>query len=250
MPRTAASDSVQCGVSFSAEAVQLFGVHQHLPRGVQLLVFPRADLCPGDFVTLEREQVDPCGLLALVELQGLQLRPERLDACERLANPGAVPLQARVFIEQTEMTVRIHQDLVLMLTMQFHKSVRELPQGSGRDQRAVDERTAAALRRDFAPKHHFHIAIMELCLHLRQILPGAHQFARRPAAKQKPDGLYQDGFSRTGFAGEDIQAGLELDLHLLNHREVSNSQIAQHEGGSGGGHGNKHRTLETPQLPL
>ena len=87
------------------------------------------------------------------------------------------------------MTLGIHQDLVLMLAVQLYEPVRKLPQRSGRNERAIHERTATALCRDFAPQHHLHVAILELRLHLSDVLTGAHQVAGSPAAKQEPDGL-------------------------------------------------------------
>ena len=61
-----------------------------------------------------------------------------------------------------------------------------------------------------------------------RVLAGAHEVARGPAAEQETHGLDQDGFTRAGFAGEDVQARLELDLGRVDDREPLDAEEAKH----------------------
>ena len=53
--------------------------------------------------------------------------------------------------------------------------------------------------------------------------------ARPP--EQQADRFDEDRLARAGFAGQDVQAGVEFDLDRINHREVLNAQEAEHENG-------------------
>ena len=63
-------------------------------------------------------------------------------------------------------------------------------------------------------------------------LAGAHQIGRRAGAEQEADGLDEDRLARARLAGQDVEAGLELDLDGLDHREVADAEEAQHVGGT------------------
>ena len=56
--------------------------------------------------------------------------------------------------------------------------------------------------------------------------------AEARAAEQQPDGLDEDRFARSGLAGQDVEARLELDLDGLDHREVADAEKAEHAGGT------------------
>ena len=50
--------------------------------------------------------------------------------------------------------------------------------------------------------------------------------ARPPISR--PDGLHEHRFSGAGFAGQDVQAGLEFDLERIDDGEVFNAKEAKH----------------------
>ena len=58
--------------------------------------------------------------------------------------------------------------------------------------------------------------------------PGAHQVLRGAVAKDRIDGIDQDGFARTGLAGQHIQPRFKVHLRLLDHGNIFNLQAAQH----------------------
>ena len=103
-----------------------------------------------------------------------------------------------------------------------------LLQGAGRGQRAVDERAAAALRGDLAPHQQLFPAALEDRFDGRGVFAGADEVAGRAPAEQQADRLDENGLAGAGFAGQDVQAGVELDLDRVDDREVPDAQEAKH----------------------
>jgi hypothetical protein len=69
----------------------------------------------------------------------------------------------------------------------------------------------------------------------RGVCSRAHEVTGRSAAEEQTDGLDEDRFARTGFAGQNIEARPEFDLDLIDDREASYSQEAEHKDVSGTG---------------
>ncbi len=63
-------------------------------------------------------------------------------------------------------------------------------------------------------------------------LAGADQIGRGAGAEQQADRLDEDRLARAGLAGQDVEAGLELDLDGLDDRKVADAEEAQHVGGT------------------
>src|SRR5258708_31102743 len=61
-------------------------------------------------------------------------------------------------------------------------------------------------------------------------LAGANHVGRRARAEQQSERAQDDGFAGAGFAGEDIEAGAELEMSFLDDREVAYVQFEQHPG--------------------
>ena len=61
-----------------------------------------------------------------------------------------------------------------------------------------------------------------------RVLAGADEVARRAAAEQQADGLDQDRLAGAGLAGQDVEAGVELDLDRVDDREVRDAEEAEH----------------------
>ena len=101
-------------------------------------------------------------------------------------------------------------------------------QRAGGRQRAVDERAAAALRGDLAADEQLFAAALEDRFDGRGVLAGADEVARGAAAEQQADGLDEDRLAGAGFAGQDVQAGVELDLDRVDDREVLDAKEAEH----------------------
>src|SRR5205814_936430 len=120
------------------------------------------------------------------------------------------------------------QRLVLVLSVQLDEPAREVLQRAGRSKSAVDERAAPALRGDLASDDQLFAAALEDGFYRRAVFAGANQVARRPAAQQQADGLDEDRFAGAGFAREDVQPRLELDLGGVNDGQVADAQEAEH----------------------
>src|SRR5688500_2770911 len=51
-------------------------------------------------------------------------------------------------------------------------------------------------------------------------------------AGDEPQGIENDRFAGTGFTGEDVKAGLELQHDLIDDRKILNAKLAQHRSPS------------------
>ena len=132
-------------------------------------------------------------------------------------------------VEQREVLRRIEQRLVLVLSVQIDERRAELAQRRGRRERVVDERAAAALRRDLAAHDDLApVGPLEDGLHGRGVLAGADEVGARASADEQVDGLDEDGLAGAGFSREDVQARLELDLEPIDDREMAHAEEAKH----------------------
>ena len=61
-----------------------------------------------------------------------------------------------------------------------------------------------------------------------ELLAGAHEVRRGAAANQKANGADQDRLARSSFSGEDIQAGLELELELVDDGKMADGKKTKH----------------------
>jgi hypothetical protein len=219
---------VQQRIGLGAEALQPLGIRQHLPRGRQLTVLPGPDVGAADLVPLKGQEIDAGTLLPLVDSQGVELGTDGADPGKSLGNGLPARLQVSVRVEQVEVALRIEQHLVLVLSVQLDESVREFAQRSRRRERIVHEGPAATLCRDLAADDHLAAVDLEDGLNAGGIGARAHQVARRPPAEKEADRLDQDRLARARLASEDVQAGLELDLDLIDDREIADRQVPQH----------------------
>jgi hypothetical protein len=75
---------------------------------------------------------------------------------------------------------------------------------------------------------------LEDCLDRCDFFAGTDEVARGASAKQQPDGFDEDGLAGPGFATEDVQAGLELDLYRVDDCQPPDAKEPEHrkEGNS------------------
>src|SRR4029453_13922490 len=106
----------------------------------------------------------------------------------------------------------------------------QIAQRGRRGERAVDERAAAALRGDLPAHEHSLPPRFENGLDGGGDLPRPHEVAGRTTTQKQADRADEHGLARAGFAGQYIEARPELDLDRIDHRELANSEEAQHEG--------------------
>jgi hypothetical protein len=67
------------------------------------------------------------------------------------------------------------------------------------------------------------------CFHDGFIEASSHDLALRPATEDQVKRLDQDGFARTGLAGQNSEAFTKLDLQRVDDGEVSDAEGGQHE---------------------
>ena len=119
---------------------------------------------------------------------------------------------------------------MLVLAVQFDQACRQLAQRRRGRERAVHEGPAAALRRNLAAHEELLSCAFEDGFDRRGFLTGPDELSRRPTAQQKSDRLDENRLSGTGLAGQHVEAGLELDLRLVDDSQMSDAQEAEHGG--------------------
>ena len=62
--------------------------------------------------------------------------------------------------------------------------------------------------------------------------PGADQFPGGPFTQHRTHGVDDDGFARAGLTGEGIEAGMELNVRLLDNGNIFNVKQFQHRNHS------------------
>ena len=138
---------------------------------------------------------------------------------------------------------RIEQTHRIVLTVDVDQPTAQFTQNGCRGWHPVDTAAAFALGGDLAAEQQCFRALvaglLKLIQHSRRHLlkggadhrlcsPGAHQVLRGAVAKDRIDGIDQDGFARTGLAGQYIQPRFKVHLRLLDHGNIFNLQAAQH----------------------
>jgi len=123
---------------------------------------------------------------------------------------------------------RIQQCLVLVLTVELDQPRRQILQRARGGEPVVDEGATAALRRDFAANQQFLAAGFEDGFDERALFAGPDEVAGRAAAEQEADRLDENRLPRAGLAGQDVQAGLELDLDRVDDGEMLDAEKSEH----------------------
>ena len=75
------------------------------------------------------------------------------------------------------------------------------------------------------------IEVVEFRLHVRVSFARADEVGRCAASHEQPDRLDEHRLAGPGFAGQDVQPGLEFDLDRIDNGEVLNAQKAKHLDG-------------------
>src|ERR671918_2124969 len=123
---------------------------------------------------------------------------------------------------------------MFVLAVKIHEPRSLLANGRGSGQRAVQGCAApAALCRDFPSDDELAaLWVLEDRLDRGVFLARADQVCRGAPAREKPKGTHNDGLPCTGFTGQDVEAGLELQLEPLDHSKIPNRQKAEHRARS------------------
>ena len=182
-------------------------------------------------------------LVGFPGLQGVQLA---LDL-HQLAVAGIVLVEQLlvmgILVQQPQMGGRVCQALAVMLAVNTQEPCGNVPYHSRRGGHAVDAAGTFAVGADFPVQKQiigvFVAEFFQLFVdRSRNLLKGgpdggllgtaANQFPGCTVAKNGVDGVDEDGFARTRFAGQHVQAGCELHLGLFDDRDIFNFQLCQH----------------------
>ena len=97
-----------------------------------------------------------------------------------------------------------------------------------RRQRSVDERAAAAVGGNLAPDQDLFVPTLENRLDAGGVLAGPDEVAGRAAAEQQVDCSDENRLAGAGFAGQDVQAGVEFDLDRIDDRQMGDAKETKH----------------------
>ncbi len=84
------------------------------------------------------------------------------------------------------------------------------------------------MRRDLAPHEQLFSTALEDGFDSGGLLARPHEVAGGTAPKEQPYRLHQDRFACAGFAGQDVEARVELDLDGVDHGEVLDAKEREH----------------------
>ena len=131
--------------------------------------------------------------------------------------------------------------------MQIDQQRAELREHRRRRGAAVHPGPRASFRRDLAAHHHaavLHVEAepldlppgpavdpLECAFDDRLPRSGADVATRRALAKEEREGVDEHRLARAGLAGEDVEAGAEVEGDVGNGREVADAELGEHQVG-------------------
>jgi hypothetical protein len=71
---------------------------------------------------------------------------------------------------------------------------------------------------------------LELAGHHEAVAPLPHEVGGAAPAREKSDGVDEDGLPRAGLPGENGQSRTQVEIEVLDDREVSDRETAKHPG--------------------
>ena len=129
-----------------------------------------------------------------------------------------------------------------MLLVNVHQLVPERFELSHAGLGVVHEHARASILQDFAANGQprgggqvlgqqptFQVRCAEPAFHHGAVGRQAHTCGVGPIAKQQAQGAKQDALARTGFAGEDVEPFVEIELHFRDEGVVSDVNPPQHQ---------------------
>ncbi len=182
-------------------------------------------------------------LVALRRERGL-LIPQAVQRRVRLRHRRALGLRVGECVEDVALGVGVEQRLGLVLAVEIHQQRAELAEHRGGGRAAVHPRPRAALGRDLAP--HDQPSVLEIEAEgfdplagdlvdpLERALDdglrgaGTHAAAGGALAEQQRERIHQHGLPRPGLAGEDVEAGAEMEGDVGDGGEVADAELGDH----------------------
>ena len=144
----------------------------------------------------------------------------------------------------------VEQALMGVLAVEVDQFVGDRSQRACRGQRVIDVGSAPALGTDLAADQHLAaVGPPEDRFDGRGGFTGADEAGGCPRSEQEPERADDDRFSGAGFARENGQAGLELELEFIDHGQMLNAKEPDH-GRVAGRDGRRRRTRLIERTPM
>lgn len=187
-----------------------------------------------DLDRLVLEHLPAALVLAAVAAEGFERGLDLAQAAERLRQRRPVPVQSGVAVHEVEVGLRVEQALRLVLPVDVSDERSQLAQHAHGHQGAVDG--GASLPRGLhLPAHHdlvvlrgqavalegrARVAALDQRLHHCEVFSRPDEVGGRTRAQKQAQRVDQDRLSRARFAGQEREAGTELQLHSVHQRDV------------------------------
>ena len=223
----------------------LFPVPQKIPSLLQLLVLAGTQFSPLQLVNLKMEAVHLPSFFRLVHPQSVhapaQFRHGIINA--PVLVQGA--FQPTKTVQICAVLFLVQKLLTVVLTVDVQKVCPQCPQLGHRDRPTVDAAEILSVSVDLALDHQKPVLI-RLCTAFRKawkitghtgklradhrfFAAGADQIPRGPTPQHRAHSIDYDGLARASFAGQGVEARTELNIRLLDHRNILNVQQFQHD---------------------
>ena len=148
-------------------------------------------------------------------------------------------------IEHRDVRLGIQQALRLVLPVDGGEPRRQIAQHAHGHEGAVDRRLSLAGDMDLAPQHQLFTlhrqavllarprggGTLEDRLDDRAVFAGPDQLGGSPRPEQQPQRVDEDRFAGARLAGQEAQAGAELQLQLGDDGYVTDPEQLEHRGG-------------------
>jgi len=232
--------------------LKLLHVLQDAPLILEGGVFVRLERRRFNLLALEAPEVQQPQLLLLAALDLLELggrsAPLAIDGRDAVqkftmrAGREAYPTER---VQHVALRFVREQELLVVLAVDIRQVRRQFAQQRRRHRPAPDEGPALAARQDLA--FHQQLAVFNfdarrfqqtthasLILHIedaghtRARFAGADHFGGGAGAQQEAQRVHHDGFAAAGFAGEEVEAGVEVDSQALDYGVVLDHEFQEH----------------------
>ena len=222
---------------------ELLPVAQDVPALRQSFLLPLLQLRPLQLVDLVAQGVHTALPLRLIHGQGLDLLSNlRHGPVLRLIGPQSLSRGAEA-VQIGAVALLVQEKLAIVLTVYVQKAVADLAQQRHGDGPSVGPAGVLSIGVNLPLQEQLPaLGADTALLQHRQVLrhageqstdkglagPGTDQIPRGPLAQHRTHGVNHNGLTRASLTGEDVEAGVESNLGLLDHRDILNVQQLQH----------------------
>jgi hypothetical protein len=178
----------------------------------------------GGFVLRKIEATDE---LAGIDGQLGQGCPVRPPALHRSGNGLTGHPGAAVGVEQVALDALVEEPLLIVLAVDLDQPTSGLGQSRGGDRLVVEPGRRASARLHLADDDERLWQPFEEGLHPGPLRPVADETRGNPRSEGQAQGVDQQALARAGLAGDDVEAGPELETNPVDQAQVGDGQLEQ-----------------------